>query len=118
MPYKHRDRQRKAQRDWVRQKRAKKVRQPQGSTKGSTRARIATVRPSNGTEQDNIRAAGDRLVAALGGPAVAKCEQHRDASYVSMIKAVHNKVPTDTTVTCCRFCGLPADQPSPQCDRH
>ncbi len=33
-------------------------------------ARIAKVRPSNGTDQDNIRASTEKLIAALGGPAV------------------------------------------------
>lgn len=119
MPYKDRDRQREAQRDWVRQKRAKKVRQGQGSTEGSTNKseglidvktlaaldagcganlnhgmaeRIAPVRPGNGTEQDGVRAASDRLLAALGGPVV--------------------------TVVRCRYCDLSTDQASPQCNRH
>ncbi len=34
------------------------------------RARIEAVQPSNGTGQDDVRAASDRLVAALGSPAI------------------------------------------------
>lgn len=90
MAYKDKDRQRRAVKDSVRRHRAKRkgitlpapsvipdgastgldVIPEQSSTRAKIAARIAAVQPSNGTEQDDIRAASDRLVAALGGPAI------------------------------------------------
>ena len=54
-------------------------------------ARIAKVRPSNGTDQDNIRAGTERLIAALGGPAVVPIEpeQQIDATAAN-ISPVNN----------------------------
>ncbi len=63
------------QRDYMRRRRSNT-----GSNGGSNSvrpkmaSRIAAVRPSNGTEQDDMRAASERLTAALGGPAIVPIE--------------------------------------------
>lgn len=54
-------------------------------TRQAIRARIAKVRPSNGTEQDDTRAASDRLVAALGAPAIVPIDEPEPQSYNPMM---------------------------------
>ena len=54
------------QREYMRRRRSNQTEQ---FVRSNMAARIKTVRPSNGTSQDNIRAATERLTAALG-PAI------------------------------------------------